>query len=366
MKKLFLLAITLLALAGMSLGAQQTELRFMYYIDAAQAGYLEDQAVWETFRQENPDIDLVMEILFLEPFHEKLGAYIAAGKIPDVIYMWPSMRSSSAILHGMKLMKDLTPLLGKEYLSNFVAPALVPKAQASNQLSELPQSITYTTVMYANKKLLADNGLALPTTYAQLKAMVPKLKAKGIQVVTLPDADGWQMQSCLFSTVVGRMLGDAWVDQAIAGKVKFTDPGFVAALTFIQTLFKDGVITKENILLGYGDGPALFASGKAAFIVDGDWRQGFYITDRVTGEALIPPEQQANDYAFLNFPAIPGEKNPGVVSAIVGVGLGISNSIPKGSEQGEGRRAPAEVLLLPRGADDEAGDRRLHPHPQGT
>jgi raffinose/stachyose/melibiose transport system substrate-binding protein len=341
MKKLFLLALTLLALAGMSLGAQQTELRFMYYIDAAQAGYLEDQAVWETFRQENPDINLVMEILFLEPFHEKLGAYIAAGRIPDVIYMWPSMRSSSAILHGMKLMKDLTPLLGKEYLSNFVAPALVPKAQASNLLSELPQSITYTTVMYANKKLLADNGFTLPTTYAQLKAMVPKLKAKGIQAVTLPDADGWQMQSCLFSTVVGRLLGDAWVDQAIAGKVKFTDPGFVAALTFIQTLFKDGVITKENILLGYGDGPALFASGKAAFIIDGDWRQGFYITDRVTGEALIPPEQQASDYAFINFPAIPGEKNPGVVSAIVGVGLGISNSIPKGSE-----REKAAVRLL--------------------
>ena len=179
MKKLLLLALVLLA--AVSLGAQQTELRFMYYIDAAQAGYLEDQATWETFRQENPDINLVMEILFLEPFHEKLGAYIAAGKIPDVIYMWPSMRSSSAILHGMKLMKDLTPLLGKEYLSNFVAPALNPKAQASGYLAELPQSITYTTVMYANKKLLADNGFALPKTYAELKAMALKLKATAAQ-----------------------------------------------------------------------------------------------------------------------------------------------------------------------------------------
>jgi raffinose/stachyose/melibiose transport system substrate-binding protein len=316
-----------------SLGAQQTELRFLYYIDASQAGYAEDQEIWQKFRDENPDINLNMEILFLEPFHEKLGAYIAAGKVPDVIYMWPSMRSSSAILHGLKLMKDLTPLLGKEFLSNFVAPALNPNAQASKQLSELPQSITYTTVMYANKKLLADNGFALPKSYADLKAMVPRLKAKGIQVITLPDADGWQMQSCLFSTVVGRMLGDAWIDQVIAGKVKFTDPGFVAALTFIQTLFKDGVITKENVPLGYGDGPALFASGKAAFIVDGDWRMGFYITDKATGRALIPPDKQATDFAFINFPAVPGEKNPGVVSAIVGVGLGISAAIPKGSEK---------------------------------
>ncbi len=34
----------------------------------------------------------------------------------------------------------------------------------------------------------------------------------------------------------------------------------------------------------------------------------------------------------MAFPAIPGEKFPGTVSAVVGVGLGISASIPKGSD----------------------------------
>ena len=98
-------------------------------------------------------------------------------------------------------------------------------------------------------------------------------------------------------------------------------------------MFKDGVIPRADMQLGYGDGPTLFASGKAAFIIDGDWRQGFYLTDKSTGTALIPPDQQATDYAFINFPAIPGEKNPGVVSAIAGVGLGISGAIPKGSDK---------------------------------
>ena len=48
--------------------------------------------------------------------------------------------------------------------------------QSSKQLSELPQSFTYTTVMYTNKKLLSDNGFALPKTYADMKAMVVKLR----------------------------------------------------------------------------------------------------------------------------------------------------------------------------------------------
>jgi raffinose/stachyose/melibiose transport system substrate-binding protein len=332
MKKFLFFALILL-IVPMSLIAQQTTLNFLYYIDATQAGYEEDQAYWQKFRDDNPDVDLQMEILFSQAYHQKLSAYIAAGQLPDVMYMWPTTRDSSALLHSQKLVKDLAPLLGKDFLSNFVAPALNVNAQSSKMLAELPQSFTYTTVMYTNKKLLSDLGIPLPKTYAALKAMVPKLRVKGVQTILLPDGDQWPAQSCLFSTVAGRMLGDAWIDRVNAGKAKFTDPAFVAALTFVKTMFTDGVINWSNIQQPYGDGPGLFAAGKAAFIIDGDWRQGAYLTDKASGKALIAPEAQATDFAFLNFPAIPGEKNPGVVSAIAGVGLGISAAIPAGSDK---------------------------------
>ena len=331
MKKLFLLALVALMFIPLSIMAQQVTLNVLWYVDATQAGYAEDQAIRQRFEEDNPNIKMVFEELFSEPYHEKLAAYIAAGQVPDIMYLWPSMRSSSALIHEKKLVKDLAPLLGKDFLANFVAPALNVNAQASKMLAELPQSITYTTVMYTNKKLLADLGIALPKAYADLKAMVPRLRAKGIQTVLIPDGDKWPMQSCLFSTIVGRLLGDPWMDSTIAGKTKFTDAGFVNALTFVQSMFNDGVINWSNMQQPYGDGPGLFASGKAAFFVDGDWRQGAFVTDKASGQALIPPEKQATDFAFLNFPAIPGEKNPGVVSAIVGVGYGISADIPAGS-----------------------------------
>ncbi len=332
MKKFLFFALILL-IVPMSLIAQQTTLNFLYYIDATQAGYEEDQQYWQKFRDDNPDVDLQMEILFSQAYHQKLSAYIAAGQLPDVMYMWPTTRDSSALLHSQKLVKDLAPLLGKDFLSNFVAPALNVNAQSSKMLAELPQSFTYTTVMYTNKKLLSDLKIPLPKTYAALKAMVPKLRVKGVQTILLPDGDQWPAQSCLFSTVAGRMLGDAWIDRVNAGKARFTDPAFVAALTFVKTMFTDGVINWSNIQQPYGDGPGLFAAGKAAFIIDGDWRQGAYLTDKASGKALIAPEAQATDFAFLNFPAIPGEKNPGVVSAIAGVGLGISAAIPAGSDK---------------------------------
>jgi raffinose/stachyose/melibiose transport system substrate-binding protein len=333
MKRILIIGMALLVLATVSISAQKTPLVFLWYQDATAAGWSTDVAIWQKFKDTNPDIDLQQEILFSEAYHNKFSAYIAAGNIPDVFYLWPSRRSSSAIIHDQKLAKNLAPLLGADFLKDFVAPALDVNQQSSKQLSELPQSFTYTTVMYTNKKLLSDNGLSVPKSYADMKAMVVKLRVKGIQTLILPNGDGWPAQSCLFSTITGRMLGDAWVDQVIAGKVKFTDGAFVNALKFWQQMFTDGVISWTNMQMPYGDGPGLFAGGKAAFFIDGDWRQGAYLTDKSTGTALNEPAKQATDFALLNFPAIPGEKNPGVVSAIAGVGLGISAKLPAGSDK---------------------------------
>ena len=332
MKKFLLLALCILAVSALGAGAA-TPLRLLYYGDATQAGYQEDIDLFiDQFKADNPDIDLQVEILFSQPYHQKLGAYIASGQIPDVVYMWPGNRDSSMLLHRLGLVRDLRPLLGTEFLKLFSPAALNVKMQASRKLAELPQSNTYTTTLYVNKKLLADNGFKVPRTYAEMKAMVPRLKAKGIQTLLLANGDQWPAQSCLFSTIAGRMAGDAFTDAVLAGKSKFTDPEFVAALAFYAQLFKDGVIDRGNMTMGYGDGPGLFASGQAAMFVDGDWRVGAFLTDTSTGQALIPPENQETDFAFVNFPAIPGEKYPGVASLAPGVGLGITTAVKPGSD----------------------------------
>jgi raffinose/stachyose/melibiose transport system substrate-binding protein len=325
MKKL-IIATLMVAVVALGAMAQKTTLNFFYYIDATQAGYAEDQAMWQKFKDANPDIDLQMEMLFSQAYHEKLSSYIAAGQLPDVIYMWPGARDSSKLLHDNKLMYDLSKVLDKDLLSKFTVAALNPKAQASNQLSELPQAYTYCGVAYVNRKLLADNGIAMPKTYADLKAMVLKLRAKNVQTVALPDGDSWPAQSCLMSTMVGRYLGDAWVDNVKAGKVKFTDKDFVNVLTQYKKLYDDGIINVTNVQMGYGEGPALFASGKAAIIIDGDWRVGAYLTDKTTGKALIDPKNQ-DDYELVNLPAFPGEKFPGTAAATAGCGLGITKTL---------------------------------------
>lgn len=331
MKKL-VIAVMMIALAAVfAYGQGKVTLKVLYYVDATQAGYAEDKAIWDKFSADNPDITIEKEELFNEAFHDKVRAYIASGQIPDVQFMWPSARSTE--LHKKDLLKDLKPLLGDAFLKNFVNAAVDPNNQANKKLAMLPQAVTYTSVMYVNTALLKSLNLSVPKTYADLKRLVPRLKAKGISTILMANKDQWPMQSCLFSTISGRLVGDNFIDNVLTGKAKFTDKSFVNALTVVQNLYKDGIISTDTLQLGYGESPALFAAGKAAFLIDGDWRVGNFLTDKATGKALIDPARQKSDFELMAFPALPGEKNPGSVSAIVGVGYGISKSIPAGSDK---------------------------------
>ncbi len=326
-----LLSGTLLAGLGGGAGVaaeKQVVLRVLNYLDATSpSAYREITEVWEAFEANNPDIKLEREDLFGEPYHQKTEAYAAAGQLPDVLYMWPGGRSST--LHTKRLVKDLSPFLG-EMRKEFSEAALVP--QAGGYLAEIPIGVTATHVLYVNKKMLDDMGLAIPETYQDLKAMVPRLKAAGKDVILLGAQDDWVMQSCLFSMIAGRVCGDKFMDDAIAGKARFTDKPFVQALKFYQSLYTDGVLSKKVLQTAYNEVNGLFASGRAPFMVDGDWKVGNFLTDPTTKQALIPPEQQMN-FVMTVFPEIPGEINSDTTSSVPSVGFGINASIPAGSDK---------------------------------
>jgi raffinose/stachyose/melibiose transport system substrate-binding protein len=350
MKKL-IIALMMVAVVAFGAMAQKTTLNVLYYVDATVAGYDVDQGIWAKFQADNPDIDLQKEELFSEPFHQKFQAYVAAGTMPDVWYCWPSGRSE--IVYDKHLAKDLSKLLGADFLKNFAPTATNPKAlgdsiiPASQYQAIIPQSFTLTTAVFVNTKLLKDNGFAVPKTYADLKKMVPKLKAKGIAVMMLPNKDLWPAQSCLFSTIAGRMAGDSFIDQIKAGKAKFTDKGFVGALQVYQNLFKDGIIAAGDMNVGYSEGTGLFAAGKAAMYIDGDWRTGGYITDKSSGVALISPADQESSFDIINFPALPGEKNAGIVSGIAGVGYAVNDALPSGSAKEKAAAKLVKYLFSP-------------------
>ena len=329
MKKVFVLVlIALLACTFLCpiFAEEVVTLKVLNYLDLTFAGAdREVKDIWGAFEKANPNIKIEREDLYNEPFHQKTEAYIAAGQLPDVMYMWPSGRSSA--IHTKHLVKDLRPLLGAE-AKNFSPAALVP--QAGGYLGEIPMGVTATHVLYVNKKMLTDMGLQIPKTYAQLVSMSKKLKAAGKGSILMGSQDDWVMQSCMFSMILGRICGDAYVDKLVAGQAKFTDDSFVKALKFYAQLYKDGVLDKKNLQTAYNDVNGIWATGKAPFMVDGDWKVGNFLTDPSTKQALIPVDQQKN-FVMTVFPRIPGEVIHNSTSVVPGTGYGMNAKVPAGS-----------------------------------
>lgn len=333
-KRLSALVVAMLLLLSMTavVAEEQVELRVLNYLDLTSPNSAEEgKVVWEAFETAHPNIKLVIQNEFNEPFHQATEAYAAAGNLPDVMYVWPSGRSTT--LHTKNLLKDLKPLIERDGLaSSYIALAMDPTQQASGYISMLSNGVTATNAFFVNMEVLQDAGLEPAKTYSELVAQVPVLAAKGYDTVLMANQDSWVMQSCLFSLIAGRFCGEGWEQKILNGEAKFTDPDFVAALNFVKQIYDDKVIDPATLAVGYGEGPGLFATNTAAYYIDGDWRAGDFITDASTGEALITPERQAN-FKITVFPEIDveGVKLNRSNTAVLATGYAINAALEDGS-----------------------------------
>jgi len=335
-RNIFSFLIVVVLLFSLTISCQRTDnsgkiiLNVLNYMDLTSPNLVNEiEFVWTSFLDANPDIKINREDLFNEPFHNKTEAYVASGKLPDILYVWPSGRSTS--LHQNRLLKDLSRLIEQDGLTAaYVPAALDPANQGGGYVAMIPMAITATHAFYINMEVLKECGLTPAKTYAELKAQVPVLRGRGYEVVIMPNKDTWVMQSCLFSMLAGRFGGIGWEEKILKGEAKFTDPDFVNALDFVRQLYADGILSGSSLGTAYGDSPGMFATNKGAYMIDGDWRVGTFLTDKTTGQALLTPDQQKK-VEITVFPDIEGAKINRSTSGVLGTGWAMSAAIEEGS-----------------------------------
>ena len=218
-----------------------------------------------------------------------MEAFAASGKMPDVFYMWPGGKSTN--IHTNNLAKDLRPFMEKDGILDDYMPLTVdPTQQAGGYVAEIPFGLTSTNCVFVNTKVLKEAGIKAPAkTYEELKDQVKKLNKAGKEGIIMANQDTWVMQSCLFSMVLGRYAGADWAKDVKAGKINFSEPWFMDAVQMIKTMYDDEVLTQRSIGTNYGEVPGQFANEEGAYLIDGDWRCGAFLTDQSTGKALIEP-----------------------------------------------------------------------------
>jgi raffinose/stachyose/melibiose transport system substrate-binding protein len=310
------------------------ELHVLNYIDMTAPGAAEEiDYIWHAFENAYPDIRIIREDLFGEDFHAAVEERAITGTLPDVIYAWPS--GPSAILHENNLLMDLTHLIEQDELTEYTPLALDPAAQIAGYPGVLPHSIVATHVFIINHEVLEEAGLETAISYYEMATNVRALRSAGFDTILMPNMSPSVMQDSLFSLIVGRFMGEGWEKQILDGETDFMDPSFLEALEFTRRMYNHGVLPRTTLEVEYDEGPELFAANTAAYYIDGEWCINYFITDRVTGEALISPERQLN-FSVTVFPdielaeiAIPSRSN----SVMPGPGWGINADLTYGSPE---------------------------------
>jgi raffinose/stachyose/melibiose transport system substrate-binding protein len=264
MKKLFGLCLILVLSMSIASVHAQDKVELIYG-----SWRTEDIAAWDKilaiFEAENPNIDVKFEPTLNTDYDPQMTAAIEAGTGPDVFACRPFDRA--LLLYQAGGLTDVSDIEGLSHFSD------VAKGAWTTDDGSVTYCVPMASVLHGfiyNKDIFDKLGLSVPKTESEFFAVLDAIKAAGITPLAITTKDAWTTQVMAFENMWPNFAGGEPARQGIInGTMKFTDPGFVSALTTISR-WKD-YLPEGHESLGYADAQQLFPLGQAAIYPSGSW-----------------------------------------------------------------------------------------------
>src|SRR4051794_15560691 len=202
---------------------------------------------------------------------QKIKVALAAGAGPDII---PTPGSANAVPYAQAgYLADLSSEAKKNNWNNTVLPWALNMGYVKGKLVALPTSYE-SLVLYYNKTLFDKNGWTPPTDRASLESLISQMKAKGVVPFAAGNASYQPATEWLVSAFMNEVAGPQKVHDAIAGKIKWSDPALVQSIDLLKQYFDAGDFaggTKQYFSTQDPQKYAAFADGKAGMYISGSW-----------------------------------------------------------------------------------------------
>ncbi|MEM7117619.1 MAG: extracellular solute-binding protein [Chloroflexota bacterium] len=134
----------------------------------------------------------------------------------------------------------------------------------------VPLAIQWNGIFY-RRDVMAEAGVAPPTTWEELLTACDTLNAAGITPFTTsvsqwpPPAGFW------FTSINLRLNGPQFHEQLMRGEIAYTDERVVAVFDHWQQLFDHQCFAENSASNGYNAGITDFSSSKTAMYLHGEW-----------------------------------------------------------------------------------------------
>lgn len=252
----------------------------------------------------NPNFKVDFEFVPDTDLRSKVQVLLSSNDLPDAF----AYESGAPLLDLIKAdavlnVEDTYKKLGIYDQLEPAAVSLLKSLVNNKGLYCTPLGLNVEGIWY-NKALFAKAGISEPPkTWDDLEADCAKLQAKGIQPFTEGGKDKWPLTRIL-NMYVFRSLGNTAVQDATAGKTKFTDAGFVKAAQVISDMAKKKYFGTGVITVDQNTSCSMLINGQAAMFYNGSWYT----------ENLNNKDQNAageDGIGFFNVPVV----NPSVSAA---------------------------------------------------
>ncbi|WP_245933587.1 ABC transporter substrate-binding protein [Arthrobacter livingstonensis] len=299
-----------------------------------------------TFFQSKPEViayfdDLIEQfhasqdrVRVVHDFSSNLSAGFVRNNPPDVGCINYNFEIARFVDRGA--LSDLSDLPAAKRINPALQPIIDQTASYPDRTSVLPYSLMVAAVLY-NRKIFADLGLSVPTTWTEFLAVCDSLTAAGITPIYSTFKDPWTIAQGLFDYSVG---GSVDLEEFFTQlKKQGTDVGLNSAASFekdfskpLEQMLAIAKYSQPNAASrGYGDGNLDFSKGNAAMYFQGPW-------------ALSEIAKTAPDLDVGAFP-LPMTEDPDERRVRVNVDLALW--IPEASRKKEAAREFVSFLMQP-------------------
>lgn len=230
----------------------------------------------EEFMKNNPDIKIEYSCMTLDQFSNSVVLAISGGDAPDLFPVPSNMNLSSAVASDWFLPMD--DYVSDEFIDSFMDGTLEEgKQKIDGILYTVPENkgITHSLIFY-NTDILAECGLEVPTTFEEFRNACKVVTEKGNGDYYGLIEGGNQANRCdvmlrAFAQAAGGKIAVSNQALTVDGTAPYNTPEVKMAAKLLSDIVADGSVYPDTPSIAAPEARELFAQGKAAFLMQGNW-----------------------------------------------------------------------------------------------
>ncbi|WP_243231752.1 ABC transporter substrate-binding protein [Microbacterium sp. CIAB417] len=218
------------------------------------------EALIDAFEDENPDITVKLESQPAGTEGDNLmKTKLATGEMSDVFYY-----NSGSLFQALNPDQNLVALDDQPWVDGLI-DTMKDVVSTENGIYGAPFGATQAGAVVYNKKVYADLGLEVPTSWDEFAANNEAIKAAGITPVIQTYGDTWTSQLFILGDFGNVLAQDPdWAEEYTAGSRKYAEEPALQGFANQQEGFEAGWWNDDYASALYDDGARMVATGEGA------------------------------------------------------------------------------------------------------